>query len=95
MSALAQDRNDQDDRKDRKVRQGLVVSDKMDKTIVVRIDRRTTHPLYGKTVTKSTRLHAHDETNDVRVGDRVRIVETRPLSKTKRWRVLDVLERAK
>lgn len=95
MSALSQDRNDQNGRNDRKVRQGLVVSDKMDKTIVVRIDRRTTHPLYGKTVTKSTRLHAHDETNGVRVGDRVRIVETRPLSKTKRWRVLDVLERAK
>jgi small subunit ribosomal protein S17 len=83
------------ERNDRKTRQGVVVSDKMDKTVVVRVDRRTTHPLYRKTVIRSTRLHAHDETNDVRVGDRVRIVETRPLSKTKRWRVVDVIERAK
>ena len=82
-------------RHDRKTRQGVVVSDKMDKTIVVRIDRRTTHPLYRKTVTRSSKLHAHDETNDVRVGDTVRIVETRPLSKSKRWRVVDVIERAK
>ncbi|HVM13293.1 MAG TPA: 30S ribosomal protein S17 [Egibacteraceae bacterium] len=83
------------ERHDRKTRQGVVVSDKMDKTIVVRVDRRTTHPLYRKTITRSTRLHAHDETNDVRVGDLVRIVETRPLSKTKRWRVVDIVERAK
>jgi small subunit ribosomal protein S17 len=82
-------------RGERKVRQGYVVSDKMDKTVVVKVERRTTHPLYGKTVTRSERYHVHDETNDVHVGDLVRIVETRPLSKTKRWRVLDVLERAK
>jgi small subunit ribosomal protein S17 len=79
----------------RKVRQGVVVSDKMDKTAVVRVERRTTHPLYGKTVTRSERYHVHDETNDLNVGDTVRIVETRPLSKTKRWRILEVLERAK
>jgi small subunit ribosomal protein S17 len=82
-------------RASRKVRQGVVVSDKMDKTVVVRVERRTTHPLYGKTVTRSEKYHVHDETNDVSVGDRVRITETRPLSKTKRWRVLDVIERAK
>jgi small subunit ribosomal protein S17 len=82
-------------RGERKVRQGYVVSNAMDKTIVVKIERRTTHPLYGKTVTRSEKYHAHDEANDVNVGDLVRIVETRPLSKTKRWRLLDVVERAK
>lgn len=82
-------------RGERKVRDGVVVSDKMDKTVVVQVERRTKHPLYGKTVTRSKRYHAHDEANDVRVGDRVRITETRPLSKTKRWRVVEVLERAK
>lgn len=82
------------ERGERKVRQGVVVSDKMEKTVVVRVERRTTHPLYRKTVTRSEKLHAHDEANDAGIGDRVRIVETRPLSKTKRWRVLEVLERA-
>lgn len=82
-------------RTSRKVRQGVVVSDKMDKTVVVRVDRRTTHPLYRKTVTRSTKYHAHDETNEVGVGDTVRIIETRPLSKTKRWRVVEVIEKAK
>jgi small subunit ribosomal protein S17 len=82
-------------RGERKVRQGVVVSDKMDKTIVVRVERRTTHPLYRKTVTVSEKLHAHDETNDVHVGDVVRIAETRPLSRKKRWRLLQVVERAK
>ena len=77
----------------RKMRQGYVVSDKMDKTVVVRVERRTTHPLYRKTVTRSRKYHVHDEANDARVGDRVRIVETRPLSKTKRWRVVEVVER--
>ncbi|MPZ87932.1 MAG: 30S ribosomal protein S17 [Nitriliruptorales bacterium] len=67
----------------------------MDKTVVVRVERRTTHPLYRKTVTQSEKLHAHDETNGVNVGDLVRIAETRPLSKNKRWRVLEVVERAK
>jgi small subunit ribosomal protein S17 len=79
----------------RKVRQGVVVSDKMDKTAVVKVERRTTHPLYGKTVTRSERYHVHDETNDLNVGDRVRVMETRPLSKLKRWRVVEVLERAR
>ena len=82
-------------RGERKVRQGIAVSTKADKTATVLVERRTTHPLYGKTVTRTTRYHAHDETNDVAEGDLVRIVETRPLSKTKRWRVLEVLERAK
>jgi small subunit ribosomal protein S17 len=82
-------------RGERKVRQGVVVSDKMDKTVVVEIRRRTTHPLYRKIINRTEKLHAHDETNDVRTGDRVRVAETRPLSKTKRWRVVEVLERAR
>lgn len=82
-------------RADRKVRQGYVTSDKMDKTIVVAITRRTEHPLYRKTVTRSEKLHVHDETNDAREGDLVRVMETRPLSKSKRWRLVEVLERAK
>ena len=86
---------DEATRGERKVRQGVVVSDKMDKTVVVEIERRTTHPLYHKIVTLSERLHAHDETNEVGVGDRVRVAETRPLSKRKRWRVIEVVERAK
>ncbi len=86
---------DEATRGERKVRQGVVVSDKMDKTVVVAVERRTTHPLYHKIVTLSERLHAHDETNEVGVGDRVRIAETRPLSKRKRWRVVEVVERAK
>jgi small subunit ribosomal protein S17 len=83
------------DRKARKVRQGLVVSDKQDKTVVVRVDRRTTDPTYGKIETRSKKYHVHDEDNDANFGDTVRIVETRPLSKTKRWRLAEVLERAK
>ena len=79
----------------RKVRTGVVVSDGMDKTVLVRIDRQVRHPLYGKTVRRSSKLAAHDETNDVHVGDTVRVMETRPLSKTKRWRVVEVVERAK
>jgi small subunit ribosomal protein S17 len=79
----------------RKVRTGVVVSDRMDKTVVVRIDRQIRHALYGKTVRRSSKLSAHDETNDAHVGDTVRVMETRPLSKTKRWRVLEVVERAK
>ena len=79
----------------RKVRTGVVVSDKMDKTVLVRIDRTVTHPLYRKTMVRTSRLNTHDENNELRVGDRVRISETRPLSKTKRWRLVEVLERAK
>jgi small subunit ribosomal protein S17 len=79
----------------RKVRTGVVVSDAMDKTVVVRIDRQVRHSLYGKTVRRSSKLAAHDEANDAHVGDTVRLMETRPLSKTKRWRVVEVVERAK
>ena len=78
----------------RKVRTGVVVSDKMDKTVVVRIDRSFLHPLYGKTVRRSKKLAAHDEANEAHVGDRVRVVETRPLSKSKRWRLVEIVERA-
>jgi small subunit ribosomal protein S17 len=79
----------------RKVRTGIVVSDKMDKTVVVQIASSIRHPLYGKIVRRSNKLNAHDETNQAHVGDKVRIMETRPLSKTKRWRLLEVVERAK
>jgi small subunit ribosomal protein S17 len=78
----------------RKVRRGRVVSDRMDKTVVVSIERLIEHPLYGKRMKRTTRFHAHDEQNDCREGDLVEIVETRPLSKTKRWRVARILERA-
>ncbi len=79
----------------RKVLSGIVVSDKMDKTIVVLVEDRVKHPLYGKVMTKSTKLKAHDEENTAGMGDRVRVMETRPLSATKRWRLTDVIERAK
>lgn len=79
----------------RKVRVGVVVSDKMDKTVLVRVDRKVRHPLYGKTLARSTKFAAHDEANEARVGDRVRIMETRPLSKSKRWRVVEIVERAR
>ena len=79
----------------RKVREGLVVSNKMDKTAVVAIVSRKPHPLYRKTVQKTSKLYVHDETNDLNIGDRVRVQETRPTSKLKRWRVIEVLERAR
>jgi small subunit ribosomal protein S17 len=79
----------------RKVREGLVVSDKMDKTAVVAVIDRVRHAKYNKFVLRTKRLYAHDEANDVHVGDKVRVMETRPLSKNKRWRITDVLERAK
>ena len=82
-------------RGERKVRTGVVVSDAMEKTVVVRISSQVKHPLYGKYVRRSNRLNAHDEAGDAHVGDTVRIVETRPLSKTKRWRVVEVVEKAK
>jgi small subunit ribosomal protein S17 len=82
-------------RGERKVRQGRVVSTAMDKTVVVEIERTTTHPLYRKIMKRTEKLLAHDETNDVNTGDRVRVAETRPLSKRKRWRVVEVIERAK
>jgi small subunit ribosomal protein S17 len=77
----------------RKVRQGVVVSDKGDKTVVVRVDRRIRHPLYHKAMIRSKKYHAHDEKNEFRAGDLVRIQETRPISKLKRWRVIELLER--
>lgn len=79
----------------RKVRVGMVVSDKMDKTLVVNVERRVQHPLYGRIVKRTKRLKVHDEENQGRVGDRVRIMETRPLSKQKRWRLVDIVEKAK
>lgn len=79
----------------RKVREGIVVSNKMDKTVVVSIEQRVKHPLYGKVMTKSERLKAHDEANEAGIGDRVRVMETRPLSASKRWRVVEILEKAK
>ena len=83
------------ERNARKTRVGIVVSDKMQKTVVVAIDRRVPHPVYGKMVTRTTRLKAHDEENSAKAGDTVRIMETRPLSKDKRWRVVEIVERAR
>ena len=83
------------DRARRKSRVGIVTSDSRDKTVTVEVPRTTRHPRYDKIVRSSSRLHAHDEANDARVGDRVLVAETRPLSKTKRWRVVEVLERAR
>jgi small subunit ribosomal protein S17 len=84
-----------DSRGARKTREGLVVSDKMDKTVVVAVEDRVKHALYGKVLRRTSKLKAHDEQNDCGIGDRVLIMETRPLSATKRWRVVQVLERAK
>jgi len=78
----------------RKVREGLVVSDKMDKTVVVAVEDRFKHPLYGKVVRRTSKLKAHDEQSSAGVGDRVLLMETRPLSATKRWRVVEILEKA-
>ena len=83
------------ERSRRKVRTGVVVSDKMDRTVLVRIDRSVRHPLCAKTVKRSSKLAAHDERNEAHVGDTVRVMETRPLSKSKRWRVVEIVERAK
>jgi len=80
------------DRNFRKVREGIVISDKMDKTVVVKIEERAAHGLYSKVITKNKKFKAHDETNSAGVGDRVRIMETRPLSATKRWRVVEITE---
>ena len=82
-------------RKLRKERTGLVVSDKMDKSIVVIVERKVKHPIYGKFVKKTSKFIAHDEKNDSNIGDTVRIMETRPLSKNKCWRLVEILERAK
>jgi len=79
----------------RRVREGVVVSDRMDKTVVVAVERRVQHPLYRRVIKRTTRFMAHDEENSAHVGDRVRIMETRPLSRHKNWRVAEILERAK
>ena len=79
----------------RKVRVGMVVSDKMDKTVVIAIEDNVKHPVYGKIIKRTLKVHAHDENNECGIGDKVRIMETRPLSKTKRWRVVEVIEKAK
>ncbi len=83
------------DRTARKVREGLVVSDKMNKTVVVDVEERVKHALYGKVLRRNIKLKAHDEENSAGIGDRVRIMETRPLSATKRWRLVEILEKAK
>jgi small subunit ribosomal protein S17 len=83
------------ERSARKVRDGVVVSSKMDKTVVVAVVERVRHPKYAKFVLRTKKLYAHDEANDVQVGDRVRVMETRPMSKHKRWRVVEILERAR
>ena len=82
-------------RNDRKTREGLVVSDKMEKTVVVEVEDRVKHALYGKVMRRSSKLKAHDENNEAGIGDRVLVMETKPLSKTKRWRVVEILEKAK
>ena len=83
------------ERTSRKTRVGTVVSDKMQKTVVVSIERRVQHPVYGKMVRRTKKLKAHDEQNEAKTGDTVRIMETRPLSKDKRWRVVEIIERAR
>lgn len=83
------------DRAQRKTRTGVVVSDKMDKSVVVSVQQTVRHPLYGKIYRRNTKLNAHDETNNAKLGDKVKVMETRPISKTKRWRVVEVMERAK
>ena len=85
----------QNERGERKTREGLVVSDKMQKTVVVAVEDRYKHPLYGKVVRRTSKLKAHDEANSAGIGDRVLIMETRPLTATKRWRVVEILEKAK
>lgn len=84
-----------EERNNRKVREGIVVSNKMDKTIVVAIRDKAKHPLYKKTINKTKKLKAHDENNECGIGDRVRVMETRPLSKDKRWRLVEIIEKAK
>jgi small subunit ribosomal protein S17 len=94
QSAAAADSTDAG-RNDRKTRLGLVVSDKMDKTVVVAVEDRVKHPLYGKVLRRTSKVKAHDEANSAGVGDRVLIMETRPMSATKRWRLVEILEKAK
>ena len=95
MAEMTNNGQDTSPRNSRKMRVGVVVSDKMQKTVVVQIDRRVPHPTYGKMVTRTKKLKAHDEENSAKTGDTVRIMETRPLSKDKRWRVVEIVERAR
>ena len=95
MAELAKSASETAERNARKTRIGLVVSDKMAKTVVVSIERRVQHPVYGKMVRRTKKLKAHDEQNEAKTGDTVRIMETRPLSKDKRWRVVEIIERAR
>jgi small subunit ribosomal protein S17 len=95
MSETPNQKDENVDRADRKVREGLVVSDKMDKTVVVAVEDRFKHALYGKVVRRTNKLKAHDEANEAGIGDRVLIMETRPLSASKRWRIVEILEKAK
>ena len=95
MADMTKTQQQTETRGSRKVREGLVVSDKMQTTVVVELERRVAHPVYGKMITRSKRVKAHDEENSAKAGDRVRIMETRPLSKDKRWRVVEIVERAR
>ena len=95
MAELAKSESETAERTSRKTRIGMVVSDKMQKTVVVSIERRVQHPVYGKMVRRTKKLKAHDEQNEAKTGDTVRIMETRPLSKDKRWRVVEIIERAR
>ncbi len=95
MAELAKSGSETTERNARKTRVGMVVSDKMAKTVVVSIERRVQHPVYGKMIRRTKKLKAHDEQNEAKTGDTVRIMETRPLSKDKRWRVVEIIERAR
>ena len=95
MADRLQNAQNAESRASRKTRVGLVVSDKMEKTVVVSIERRVQHPVYGKMVRRTKRFKAHDERNEAKTGDTVRIMETRPMSKDKRWRVVEIVERAR
>ena len=95
MSTTEPTSTESTDRASRKVRDGVVASTKMNKTVVVEVESRKQHPRYGKTMARSKRYMVHDESQDAREGDRVRIMETRPISKNKRWRLVEILERAK
>ncbi|GAA0906216.1 30S ribosomal protein S17 [Streptomyces thermoalcalitolerans] len=95
MSESNVTKNETEQRGSRKTREGYVVSDKMDKTVVVAVEDRVKHPLYGKVIRRTSKLKAHDEQNAAGVGDRVLLMETRPLSATKRWRVVEILEKAR
>ncbi len=94
-TATATDATESTERSSRKTREGTVVSDSMDRTAVIAVVDRVRHPRYNKFVQRTKKLYAHDETNDANVGDKVRVMETRPLSKSKRWRIVEILERAK